>query len=159
MNAMQHVEVIGATDPAAIALARGVSKYAPGVRVPLFGHAGHTAFRCQSTTYVDVPGTYSSSWGPQRCKCRLEVMFAAPHDKALRLRMFDPANPGSGHRWELEFVGGHAPNTWWNFQVTDVFQAELGEPWPRQNTLQIRSNDGSEVILASVAILVTDLIA
>lgn len=158
MQTFVKVDSDSTTDPKGIILAPGFSKYVSGARVPVFGHSAHSALKCTSTTYLDVPGTYSSSYSPQKCRCRLEVTFASHHDKAFSLRMFDPANPTHGHRWEFEFIGGHASNSWWNFQVTDEFTAEFGEPWPRQNTLQIKSKDGSEIILGNVTLWITSLI-
>jgi hypothetical protein len=155
-------EVVGALDPAygsgPSTFAVGFSKYVVGARVPIFGHAAHDPFGFSSTEYVDVPNTYSSSYLDFTGRCRLEVVFATNHDQSIEIRMFDPANPSFPPVWLFEFKGGHAPNSWWNFQVTDGFSLSWRDPWPRQNTLQVRSPGGSPAILGGVVLVVEDMV-
>jgi hypothetical protein len=152
----QEKIIVGALDNNCInSFSPGTIKYISGARVPLFGHAKHSAFTCTSTDFIDVPDTYSAAYSPNGTGIfRLEVTFATKHDKAIALRMFDPANPTYPPTWEFTFTGGHAPNSWWNFQITDSFQPSTDDPWPRQQTLQMKSVDGSEAILGSVVIVV-----
>jgi len=133
-------------------------KLMAGARITLFGHAKHREFLCRSTEFIDVPDTYSSSIVFGKVKFRLEVTFATNHDCLLGLRMFDPANPQIASTWYIELKGGHAPNTWWNYQVSDSILL-TGDPWPRQSTLQMKSLDGSEAILGSVVIVVEEFTA
>lgn len=134
----------------------GFSKYKIGARIPIFGHAAHSPFACNSTEFIEVPNTYSSSVSSINGKFRLEVVFATNHDQSIAIRMFDPANPALPPTWSFEFKGGHAPNSWWNFQVTDTFDMSF-DPWPRQSTLQMKSVEGSQSILGSVVIVVEEL--
>lgn len=155
-------EVVGALDPACgsgpSTFGVGFSKYVVGARVPIFGHAAHDPFAFASTEFVDVPNTYSSSFSSLRGRCRLEVVFATNHDQSIEIRMFDPANPSFPPVWLFELKGGHAPNSWWNFQVTDGFSLSWQDPWPRQNTLQVRSPGGTPAILGGVVLVVEDIV-
>tara|TARA_R110002096_G_C14369376_1_gene704723 strand:- start:35 stop:544 length:510 start_codon:yes stop_codon:yes gene_type:complete len=135
---------------------RGV-KYLSGARLPIFGHAGHSLFRTNSTSFIDVPGTYGTTYFLGQGRYRLEVAFATDHDGEISLRMFDPANPTQPAEWEFNFIGGHAPDSWWSFQTTEAFSLTRGrDPWPRQSTLQARSIDGSSFNLGSVTLVVED---
>jgi len=131
-------------------------KLIKGARIPIFGHAKHTVFECNSSAYIDVPDTYSAAFNEEgRGSYRIEVVWATDHNRSIALRMFDPANPQSPPNWEFEFKGGDAPNTWWNFATTNVF-GPGDDPWPRQNTLQMKTLDGSQAFLGSVVIVVED---
>jgi hypothetical protein len=146
MSAMNIVGLSEGTSPEDSSVSS--TKWAVGVRIPIFGHAGHTTFMTSSTEYVDVPSTYSAVAASIRGTYRVEVVFAANHDRQMALRMFDPANPDHRPNWEFIFQAGHAPIDWWTFDTRN-FSSSI-DPWQRQNTLQIRSLDGSLVNLASV---------
>jgi len=139
-------------------IAKGL-KYVAGARIPIFGHAAHSSFQCDSREFVNVPGTFSSETSNGQGRYRLEVAFATNHDKGFSLRMFDPANPSLDPQWSFDFWGGHASNIWWNFQTTPTFNVRFkSDPWPRQSTLQARSIDGSTFFLGSVVLVVESFV-
>ena len=136
-------------------------------RAQIFGHAFHNAFYCTSTSYVQVPGTYSaySSGGPPLNlfpepapgtvrRYRIEVTFAVNHSRTIYLRMRDPWN--NMNAWELSFTGGYASNSWWTW-CTKNFSPWYNGPWPRQHGLEMRCSDSSGAYLGAVWLIAEDV--
>jgi hypothetical protein len=132
-------------------------------RVQVFGHAGHTLFSTDSTSYVPVPGTFPAqisrfpapASGTSRVY-RVEVSFAVDWDRIIRLRLRDPWNERT--KWEFSFQGGHAPNSWWSWNTTPRFTVEWPDAWPRQHQLEMKNSDNTVAHLGSVWIVAEDII-
>jgi len=136
-------------------------------RVQVFGHIGHDLLDITSTTYVEVPGTFSSINGPFPLPAagtirwyRVEVLFAVNHDEVIYLRMKDPFNTYLP-TWEHSFQGGHATNEWWTWSTTPRFSlSDLEEDygiWGRQSHLEVKALTTSKAYLGSVWIVAEDL--